>query len=204
MSDGQRRICLGLGAGAALAFLMVSLMMGAGFADPIDRQLLQSIALRQGDAPLLIDFMQGVSWLGGGLARWALVLMFCAGLWRFAGRRAALLLAGMAAVTNIASSGLKMLFARARPDVVPHLDPVTNLSYPSGHAASVAAVAIGLALLVPPRHRFMAAWAAAWAILLTGLSRMMLGVHWPTDVLGGTLLGAAVAFAVVGLFIRAR
>src|SRR3546814_3764301 len=76
-----------------------------------------------------------------------------------------------------------------RPAIVPHLDHVSSWSYPSGHAASVAAVAIALTLLFPPRWRRGAAAGAALAILLTDLSRVTLGVHWASDVVGGTLLG---------------
>ena len=91
---------------------------------------------------------------------------------------------------------LKAGFDRARPDMIAHLDVVSNASYPSGHAANTAVLYLLLAWLAPPRRR-TPFWALAAAmIVLNGLSRIMLGVHWPTDVVGGTLLGAA--FALLG------
>src|SRR3546814_18193166 len=78
--------------------------------------------------------MQGVSWLGGGIPRWLLALLLAALLWHSAGRRSALLLAGTAAAANLASTLLKNIFDRPRPDLIPHLDHVSNWSYPSGRS----------------------------------------------------------------------
>jgi undecaprenyl-diphosphatase len=75
---------------------------------------------------------------------------------------------------------------------------VSSWSYPRGHATSVTAIVVALALRAPPPWRRAAAGFAVAAILLTGLSRVMLGVHWPSDVLGGTMLGAAFALAIAG------
>jgi len=145
--------------------------------------------------PTLVAFMQSVSWFGGGVPRWALVLLLAALLWRGAGRRPALLFAGTAVAANLASSLLKNLFDRSRPDLIPHLDHVSSWSYPSGHATSVTAIALAFALLAPPPWRRVATGCAAAVILLTALSRVMLGVHWPSDVLGGAMLGAGFALA---------
>lgn len=194
--------------GAAL-LVLASLWLGfgirAGFASDADTNLSLLLALRSGEtAKALIAFMQGISWLGGGVPRWALALALAAWLWRAAGRRPALLLVGTAVVANLASSLLKTVFDRPRPNLIPHLDHVSSWSYPSGHATSVAAIALGFALLKPPAWRRAAGWAAAVAILLTALSRVMLGVHWPSDVLGGILLGAGTALAIAGCQRRGR
>jgi len=146
--------------------------------------------------------MQGVSWFGGGIPRWALVLLLVAFLWRTAGRRPALLLGGTAAAANLASSLFKNVFGRPRPDLIPHLDHVSSWSYPSGHATSVTVIALVLALIAPPSWRPAAGWCAAGAILLTALSRVALGVHWPSDVLGGAMLGGAFAIAAAAIFGR--
>ncbi len=185
------------------AALLVAAALLLGFATgaltPVDERLSKALALREGAAaPALIAFLQGVSWFGGGVARWALVLILCLSFWRWVDRQAALRLFGAALVANLASSLLKTVYGRPRPDLVPHLDQVSNWSYPSGHATSVAAIVIALALLVPPRWRPAAAGFAALAILLTALSRVMLGVHWTSDVVGGTLLGAGCALAIAG------
>lgn len=94
----------------------------------------------------------------------------------------------------------KDYFARARPDLVAHLVPVTNASFPSGHAASSAVCYLTLAALasqVTP-DRAIRRYLAAVAILLVGAigaSRVYLGVHWPSDVLAGWSFGTLWALA---------
>lgn len=187
-----------------LSIILLSAALAAGaFVDALnacDRAASSMFALRVETANgTLITFMQGVSLLGGGIVRWIVALLLSLLLWRYAGRRAALLLAFAALAANLASSLLKILYARPRPELVPHLDHVTSFSYPSGHATSVAAIAIALALLAPPSWRGAAAAFSAVAIALTIASRVMLGVHWPSDVLGGTLLGAGVALGATAI-----
>ena len=91
------------------------------------------------------------------------------------------------------SDVLKSFFARVRPVLVPQLDPISSPAFPSGHATNAAVVYLLFIMLVPQaRHP---AWrlAAAAMILLMGLSRILLNVHWPTDVIGGWMLGASFA-----------
>ncbi|WOF45138.1 phosphatase PAP2 family protein [Sphingopyxis indica] len=181
--------------------LAATLLLGlaAPAMQPLDEWISRGLSLRSDtSSSLLIAVMQGISWLGGGVARWAIVVLLCALLWRGLGRTTALRLFAAALTANLASTFLKNLYDRPRPALVPHLDHVSSWSYPSGHAASVAAVAIALTLLFPPRWRRGAAAGAALAILLTDLSRVTLGVHWASDVVGGTLLGAAAALAIAG------
>lgn len=191
----------------AVLCLAAMLLLGAVHAwlQPLDESVACGLSLRaETSPPLLVAIMQGISRLGGGVPRWALALVLTAWLWRAAGRRPALLLVGTAVVANLASSLLKTVFERPRPDLIPHLDHVSSWSYPSGHATSVTAIALGFALLAPPAWRRAAGWGAAAAILLTALSRVMLGVHWPSDVLGGILLGAGTALAIAGSQRRGR
>lgn len=185
----------------ALLLLAATVLLGfvvdAGWTQAGDVALATPLALREGvSSATLIAFMQGASWIGGGLPRWIIVILLSALVWRWCGPRCAVAFAGASLLSNIASTLLKMGFDRPRPDLIAHLDHVTNASYPSGHATSAAVVYLLLAWLAPPRWR-SAAWAlAALMILLNGLSRVMLGVHWPSDIVGGTMLGAA--FALIG------
>lgn len=180
-----------------LLFAALSAIVAMGYADGFDRRIGASLAMTADTSPpALILFMQGVSWIGGGTPRWVIVILFCGLVWHWCGPRCAVALGGASLLSNLASSLLKVAFARPRPDLTPHLDLQTSFSYPSGHATSAAAVYLMLAFLAPQRWK-RAAWSLAGAmIVLNGFSRMMLGVHWASDILGGTMLGAA--FALLG------
>jgi undecaprenyl-diphosphatase len=80
--------------------------------------------------------------------------------------------------------------------VVPHLDTFGNLSFPSGHATNAMAILLLAALLLPARHRTLWITLAIAGGVAVGLSRNLLGVHWPSDVVAGWLWGAG--FALTG------
>jgi undecaprenyl-diphosphatase len=95
---------------------------------------------------------------------------------------------------------LKELFDRPRPDLLPHGQSVYTRSFPSGHAMNAAVVYLTLASILARAHKAHAIklYVVAMSILVTvlvGLSRLYLGVHWPTDVLAGWTAGGAWATA---------
>jgi len=90
---------------------------------------------------------------------------------------------------------LKLLFNRARPDLVPQLVDVHTSSFPSGHAMNSAIVYLTLGALLAraQESRARRVYVLSVAIALTlavGMSRVYLGVHWPSDVLAGWIVGA--------------
>ena len=99
----------------------------------------------------------------------------------------------------------KQLWRRDRPPVVDErLKPVAKFansgSYPSGHAANSMILLLSLAIIAAPREqRWWAVPAALAGTFLVGISRPMLGVHWPSDVVGGWVFGAAWVMVMLAL-----
>jgi undecaprenyl-diphosphatase len=189
------------------AFALFALVIALGFAvtaghfRAFDIVVSNALNMQRGTAPdWLIVLMQGISWIGGGLQRYVIVTILTIALWRWWGCGAALAMGLTTLVSAFTSEILKAFFARMRPDFVPHLDSVTSAAYPSGHANNAAVVYILFIMLVPQARHPGWQLAAAAMIIVTGLSRIMLGVHWPTDVIGGWMLGtsfALIAAAVI-------
>ncbi|MGC2315856.1 MAG: phosphatase PAP2 family protein, partial [Bradyrhizobium sp.] len=109
--------------------------------------------------------------------------------------------AGLFVLTTVLSGALlntllKLAFARARPDLVTPLTQVSTLSFPSGHAASSAVCYLTLGLMLAQTQasrsvRIHLIMTAAILTLLVGVSRIYLGVHYPSDVLAGWCFGTA-------------
>lgn len=100
----------------------------------------------------------------------------------------------------------KEWFGRPRPDLVPHLTEVMTPSFPSGHSTMAAVVYLTLAvllarLLAPTRFKTYMILVALGITLLVGLSRVYVGVHYPTDVLAGWALG--LSWAMITWFVAA-
>lgn len=111
-------------------------------------------------------------------------------------RAAALFVLASVAGGAVLSTILKLAIARPRPDLVPHLVDVHTASFPSGHAMLSAVVYLTLGGLLsrvegPRRMKIYVLSVATILTVLIGISRVYLGVHWPTDVLAGWCAGAA-------------
>jgi len=108
---------------------------------------------------------------------------------------------------SIASSLLKSGFDRPRPDLVAHGQHVYSASFPSGHSmlSAVVFLTLGALLAGAQKERAMQLYVLGIAVLLAlavGVSRVYLGVHWPTDVLGGWAAGAGWALMCWAVSLR--
>ena len=115
-------------------------------------------------------------------------------------RRQAMVFAAAAILTQAASEAIKFLIHRPRPALVPHYDIVYSSSFPSGHATMSPVVYLTLAAVLAAgsssrKVKVLLLGSAALLVVAIGVTRVYLGVHWPTDVLAGWALGSAIALA---------
>ena len=180
--------------------IMLGFAVTAGWFHSFDITVSNALNMQRSVAPdWLILSMQGISWIGGGIQRYVVVTILTIALWRWWGLGSALAMGLTTLASAFASEVLKFYFGRLRPDLVPQLDSIHNASYPSGHANNAAVVYMLFIMLVPQARHPGWQLAAAAMIIITGLSRIMLGVHWPTDVIGGWILGASFACVAAGV-----
>lgn len=173
---------------AVLAALWIGALLWGGLGLGIDRSLYLAL-YAGGDGPL-VALARLLSMLGRYYVLIPLAVAAAVYL-AFKRRRRAALLLVIAFGARLFVELQKSLFARPRPVLTDHLDTVSSLSFPSAHAANSMATLVAIALLLPVslRWKWIAVAAAAVLSLLIGLSRIALGVHWPSDVIGGWAFG---------------
>jgi undecaprenyl-diphosphatase len=169
-----------------------------GGTGPLDHQLLH--ALYSADTASV----RGAVIVATNLGNWAVLvtLTLIGAGWLLYQRKArvALLLVAITLAGRFLVDLQKVGIGRLRPADEVHLVNVSDLSFPSGHAANTMIVFLSLALLVAPRrYRYLAVPIALIGTAAVGMTRPMLGVHWPSDVVGGWAFGAAWVLLMVGL-----
>jgi len=144
--------------------------------------------------PWVEEMARDVSALGGFTWITFATVVIAIYLWIDDKTRMAVLLFASTASGALLSLILKSVFARPRPDLVPHLSQVFTSSFPSGHSmiAAVVYLTLGSLLASVISNRMLKVYVLTIAVMLAtavGLSRVYLGVHYPTDVLAGWLAG---------------
>jgi undecaprenyl-diphosphatase len=174
---------------AIVALAVIWLAMLLGGAGPLDRAVYE--ALYAGHRPALLIVARVLTALGEPTVLIAASVICAIWLWREGRGRLGLTLLLVALIGRGLSEVQKYWIARVRPDLEPHLVVVKTSSFPSGHATSsmIFYLALALALTAHTRWNRVAALGAILLSLLIGASRVMLGVHWPSDVVGGWAFG---------------
>ncbi len=153
---------------------------------------------------LVFESVRDVTALGGVFLRNLFALVAVVALLFLKLRREAFLYAATVVTGWLANTGVKLLVGRERPQIVPHLTEAGGESFPSGHSFSAAVVYIGMAIAfaaLSKRHsvRYTVIGFAMVLSAMVAWSRVMLGVHFPSDVTAGWLGGAGWAFLAAAL-----
>ena len=202
--DRRELAWLFVGFGACVFVLLFLLLAGEvtdGDTQAFDMRLLQALRSRDDSSrPIGPDWVEGVlldiTALGSPTVL-GLVVAAVAGFLLLQVRyRTATVVVLTALSGELVSSALKYAFNRPRPTIVSHLRVVLSASFPSGHAMESAVVylTLGAMLMRLADRRLTKLYCLVIAMLLTflvGISRVFLGVHYPTDVIGGWIVGFA-------------
>lgn len=171
----------------------------------LDRTVAEALHRRAVTEPGLVHVNRVLTdWVWDPWTMRALIAVAVIALWRHGARTLAVWVAATSALATGAQQGLKAAVGRERPQWPDPVDSANYAAFPSGHAMT-AVVSCGLLLWL---LRLYGAGPGVWRTALTlawvsvvgvAVTRLYLGVHWMTDVLGGLLLGAAaVALSAAG------
>ena len=175
-----------------LIFVVAGFSGGASFA--YDAGAIRELQEWRTHSPRLTMAMIGLTHLGSAQVTIGLGLLTALWLAMTGERRRGAILAGVTIGERLLVDGLKLTLDRARPALDAHPVMTHSSSFPSGHAGNTMTVFLAIALIaVPARWRREAAVLAVALSVTIGLTRPYLGVHWPSDVLGGWALGATIA-----------
>lgn len=178
-----------------VTFLLIGKIVVLDQHNSLDERI--SLTVRGWATPNLTAFMRTVTWFGSSVIAGPVCGLIL--LWLLVQRKHEIVLTVGAIMlgANFLENQSKLFYARPRPTIVTHLADAGGYSFPSGHTMT-AVITWGLLAGVLARSfslrgriRFLPSLVAATLIVLVGFSRIYLGVHYLTDVIGGALLAGA-------------
>lgn len=190
---------------ASIGFVVVAAEVRTGAVDRVD--VAAELAVHRLDAPAWDVAMKAATLVGTNVILLpALAVALALAIHR--GRRAAAAILVVDAVVVIAvNTLLKIMFSRERPTLFDKIALPTDYSFPSGHAMSAMGIwggIVAVLILLYPRAKVPLVIAGAIVVAAIGFSRIYLGVHWPSDVVGGFLGGIPPLVVTVHLLHRTQ
>jgi|ERR1035438_65863 undecaprenyl-diphosphatase len=182
-----------------VGFILVAGFVSRGSTDHFDMQILKSFRYSDNLArPIgpewLFEVMRDITSLGGSTIV-SLITFFVIGYFILQKKYSMLFLVLAAVIGGaVIDLELKELFSRVRPQIIPNLIPEKSFGFPSGHSMMSTIIYLSLASLIARlqvrwRDKIYIISVAIFLSFMIGISRIYLGVHYPTDVLGGWSLG---------------
>jgi YegS/Rv2252/BmrU family lipid kinase len=157
------------------------------------------------DHPHLVDVLQVIEVMFSGIGMAVLTILLVVPLWIRGYRRAGIYTVLVMVTASLLTTGIKVLYGRPRPSWQDPVGHLVSRSFPSGHSSSTAAMATVVFVLstmlvrrADVRHGVQAA--AVLLVVVVGLDRVLLGRHYPTDVLAGWALGVGVGLLWLSLY----
>ena len=186
----------GVAFASALGFARIAREVVEGETSEMDKAV--ELAVHSIDTPFMDHVMRAFTFMGSPLAVIPLAAAIIVWAVRKKETRAAVAFLVVLVMTEVLNVLLKDTFERARPTLFQKIETLHSYSFPSGHAMAAAAIygMIGVVVArLAPTHRRPLVFGLPILIVMIGMSRIYLGVHWPSDVLAGFAAGAFIVLA---------
>jgi membrane-associated phospholipid phosphatase len=189
----------------ASAFAILTVLVKSTPSFALDLQISRAVQLDQ--SPLFAGVMYGISWPGFSPQSFVITGLIVLAIYLFGFHWEAVMAVVAVGLSSVIDLGIKNLIDRPRPaaNLVDVFAPISGFSFPSGHVMYYCCFFgfVGFllfSLLKPSVTRTLLLALVGLLVILIGLSRVYLGQHWPSDVLGAYLLGSLTLVAIILIY----